>query len=126
MPLLNVFFAMLWFFLFVIWLMLLFRVFGDIFRTHDMGGFAKTVWILFVIFFPFLGVFVYLIANGKGMAERDMEAAKAQDAAMKAYVQSAAGTTPSVSDELAKLAALRDNGTLSPTDYEAAKAKVLA
>ena len=77
-PILGVFMSMLWFFLFVIWIMILFRVFADIFRSHDMGGFAKTLWIIFVIIVPFLGVLVYVIARGDNMAKHAIEDANAQ------------------------------------------------
>jgi hypothetical protein len=121
----QVFLSLLWFFIFVMWIMLLFHVFADIFRSHDMGGFAKTVWIIFVIFMPFLGVFVYLIARGGKMAEHSMADAKAQDEAMRQYIQSAAGTTSSA-DELKKLADLKAAGTISDAEFEAAKAKILS
>jgi hypothetical protein len=123
-PLLSVFMTMLWFFLFVIWIMILFRVFADIFRSHDMGGFAKTLWIIFVIFLPFLGVLVYVIARGDNMTKHAMEDAKAQDEAFQAYVQQTAGTS-GPADELTKLAALRDSGQITPAEFEAGKAKIL-
>jgi hypothetical protein len=123
-PLLSVFVSMMWFFLFVIWIMILFRVFADIFRSHDMGGFAKTLWIIFVIIAPFLGVLVYVIARGDNMTKHAMEDAQAQDAAMRAYVQQTAGTS-GPGDELTKLAALRDAGTITPAEFEAGKAKIL-
>ena len=97
----QVFLSMLWFFLFFIWIWLLIAVFGDIFRSHDMGGGAKAIWVIFVILIPYLGVFVYLIARGHKMSEHAMEAAQAQDAAQRAYIQQAAGTTNSAADELA-------------------------
>ena len=123
-PLLSVFMTMLWFFLFVIWIMILFRVFADIFRSHDMGGFAKTLWIIFVIFLPFLGVLVYVIARGDNMTKHAMEDAKAQDEAFQTYVQQTAGTS-GPADELTKLAALRDSGQITPAEFEAGKAKIL-
>ena len=88
----QVFWSMLWFFLFFIWIWLLITVFSDIFRSHDMGGFAKFLWVIFVIFLPYLGVFVYLIARGHKMSEHAMEAAQANDDAARAYIQQAAGT----------------------------------
>jgi hypothetical protein len=124
-PLLSVLWTMFEFFIFFVWIMLLFRVFGDIFRSHDMGGFAKAIWLIFVIFLPFLGVFVYIIARGDNMAEHAMESAQKQDAAMQAYVKQAAGSS-GPADQLAQLAALRDAGTITPADYEAGKAKILA
>ena len=89
-PLLNLFWTMLEIFLFVIWIFILFRIIADIFRDHSMGGGMKALWLIFIIFLPFLGVLVYVIARGHGMAERDVKQAQAQDAAMKAYIQQAA------------------------------------
>ena len=89
-PLLGFFWSMLWFFLWVAWIILLFRVFGDIFRSHDVGGWGKALWSILVIAVPFLGVFVYIIARGHGMSQRDMDQARAQDQAMQAYVRDAA------------------------------------
>ena len=88
----EVFWAMLWFTLFFIWIWLLIVVFADIFRSHDLGGFAKFLWIFFIIVVPYLGVFVYVIARGHKMSEHAEESARAQDAATRAYIQDAAGT----------------------------------
>ena len=115
--------SIFWFFLFFIWIMILFRVFGDIFASSDLSGFAKTMWCIFVIFLPYLGVFVYLIARGDDMTKHAMQAAQAQDAAAREYIQSVA--TSSGADELAKLASLRADGTLTEAEFNAAKAKVL-
>jgi len=122
----QVFLSMLWFFLFFIWIWLLIIVFSDIFRSHDMGGFAKAIWVIFVIIFPYLGVFVYLIARGHKMAEHAQQAAAAQDAAAKQYIQQAAGTTKSTAEEIAHLNDLKTQGVLSDAEFEAAKAKALA
>jgi len=124
MPLLDLFWAMLWFFMFFIWLMLLFRIFGDIFRSDDMGGGAKAFWTLFVVIAPFLGVLVYVIARGKGMAERDLHQYQAAEAANQQYIKQAAGAT-STADELGKLAALRERGVISNEEFEAQKAVLL-
>ncbi len=122
----EVFLSMLWFALFFIWIWLLISVFADIFRSHDMGGFAKFLWVFFVIIFPFLGVFVYLIARGHKMSEHAVQAAQAQDAAFRQYVQDAAGTSSSAADELERLKKLHDQGVLSDDEFAAQKAKVLA
>jgi Short C-terminal domain/Phospholipase_D-nuclease N-terminal len=122
----QVFWSMLYFFLFFIWIWLLILVFGDIFRSRDLGGLAKALWVIFVIVVPYLGVFVYLIARGHKMSEHAMEAAKAQDAAQRAYIQSAAGAAPSTAEELARLADLKAQGVLSDAEYAQAKAKALA
>ncbi len=117
--------SILWFFMFVLWIMLLFHVFGDLFSDHELSGFAKFVWIIGLIFFPFLGVFVYVIARGSGMQKRSIAAAQANEAAFKDYVQQAAGTGSST-DELAKLASLKESGVLTDAEFEAQKAKILA
>jgi hypothetical protein len=122
----QVFFSMLWFFLFFIWIWLLITVFADIFRSHDMGGFAKFLWVIFVIVVPYLGVFVYLIARGHKMSEHAMEAAQAQDAAARAYIQQAAGTSGSAADELARLADLKAQGVITDAEFQQMKAKVVA
>jgi len=124
-PLLGVFWTMLYFFLWVIWLILLFRVIGDVFRSHDMGGFAKALWLIFVILVPFLGVLIYVIVRGRHMAQRDMEQMKSQQDAFDAYVRQTAGTSSSA-DELAKLADLRDRGVITDAEFQAQKAKALA
>ena len=122
----QVFLSMLYFFLFFIWIWLLIIVFSDIFRSHDMGGFAKAIWVIFVIILPYLGVLVYLIARGHKMQEHAVAAAQAQDAAFKQAVQQAAGTSGSTADEIARLADLKANGTITDAEFEQAKAKALA
>lgn len=124
-PLIGIFFSMLWFFLFVIWIMTLFHVLGDIFRSQDLGGFAKALWLLFVVITPILGVLVYVVARGETMATHAMEDAQRRDAAFQSYVKEAAGTG-GPADELAKLAALRDSGHITPAEFESGKAKILA
>ena len=120
----QVFWSMLWFFLFFIWIWLLIIVFSDIFRSHDLKGVAKALWIIFIILVPYLGVFVYLIARGHKMQEHAVEAAQAQDTAMRQYVQSVAPVSPA--DELAKLADLKAKGVIDDAEYERLKAKALA
>jgi len=120
----QVFWSMLWFFMFFIWIWLLIIVFSDIFRSHDLGGVAKALWIIFIILVPYLGVFVYLIARGHKMQEHAVEAAQAQDTAMRQYVQSVAPVSPA--DELAKLADLKAKGVIDDAEYERLKAKALA
>ncbi len=121
----QVFLSMIWFFLFLIWFWLLIIVFGDIFRSHDMGGVAKTIWTIFVILLPYLGVFVYLIARGGKMQEHAVAAAKEQDAAQKAYIQQAAGTASSPAAELSRLADLKAQGVISDAEFEQMKAKAI-
>ena len=122
----QVFWSMLWFFLFFIWIWLLITVFADIFRSHDMGGFAKFLWVIFVIFLPYLGVFVYLIARGHKMSEHAVADAQAQDAAAKAYIRDAAGSAATPAAELERLAALRDQGVIDDAEFQRLKAKALA
>jgi hypothetical protein len=121
----QVFWSMLWFFMFFIWIWLLITVFADIFRSHDIGGFAKFIWVLFVIVIPYLGVFVYLIARGHKMHEHAVEAAQAQDQAARAYIQQAAGTTASPADELARLADLKARGVIDDAEFTRLKAKAI-
>jgi hypothetical protein len=122
----QVFLSMLYFFLFFIWIWLLITVFGDIFRSHDLGGVAKTLWVLFVIVVPYLGVFIYLLARGHKMSEHAMQAAQAQAEAQRAYIQSAVGTTSSPADELARLADLKNQGVISDAEFQQLKAKVIS
>ena len=121
----QVFLSMLYFFLFFIWIWLLIVVFSDIFRSHDIGGFAKAMWVVFVIILPYLGVLVYLIARGHKMAEHAQQAAEAQDLAAKAYIRDAVTNTGSTADEVAKLADLRAQGVLSEDEYQTLKAKLV-
>ena len=124
-PVLGVFWSILVFFLWVMWFFLLFRVIGDIFRSHDLSGWAKAAWLIFVLVVPFLGVLIYVIARGDEMGQRDMAQAQAQDQAFRAYVQDAADTGGPV-DQLAKLAELRDRGVINDAEFEQQKAKILS
>jgi hypothetical protein len=125
-PVLGAFLTMMFFFVWIIWLFLLFRVVIDVFRSDDMGGFAKVLWLVFVIFLPYLGVFVYLIARGHKMTERDIAQAQAQKASMDEYVRSVAGSGGGVAAELEKLSALKDQGVLTQAEFDAQKAQLLA
>ncbi len=125
-PLADLFGTMLGLFLFFIWLWLLIVVFSDIFRSHDLGGGAKTLWVLFVIILPFLGIFVYLIARGGKMHERAADQAAQQQKAFDSYVKEAAGSGANPADQLAKLADLKSQGVITDAEFEAQKAKVLA
>ena len=122
-PLLNIFWTMLELFLLFVWIWLLISVFADIFRSHDLGGGAKALWVIFVIILPFLGVFVYLIARGGSMHERSAQQADQQRSAFDDYVRQTAGTTPA--DQLAQLAELKDKGSITEDEFQAAKAKIL-
>ncbi|MGD0881458.1 MAG: SHOCT domain-containing protein [Acidimicrobiales bacterium] len=123
-PLADLLWTMLEVFLFIVWLWLLFIVFADIFRSHDMNGWVKALWVLFVIVLPLLGILVYLIARGDKMHEHEVTDAEEQKQAFDAYVRQAAGTGPA--DELAKLADLKSQGLLTEAEFESQKAKILA
>jgi ABC-type multidrug transport system fused ATPase/permease subunit len=126
-PLLSIFWTMLEFFLFFVWIWLLIVVFMDIFRSHDMGGWAKAIWVIFLIILPLIGVLVYLIARGGSMHERAAQQAAQQQKAFDQYVRQAAGTPgASTADQLAKLADLKDKGVLSDSEFEAEKAKLIS
>jgi len=119
--------AMVWFTLFFIWIWLLIIVFSDIFRSHDMGGFTKFLWIFFVIIMPYLGVFVYLIARGHKMSEHAAEEAAKMDAAQKAYIRDAVSTssTASPADQLQNLANLKAQGVIDDAEFNKMKAKIV-
>ena len=123
----QVLWSLLWFFLFFVWIMLIFTIFGDIIRSQDMGGWAKAIWSIFIIFLPFLGIFIYLIVRGGGMGERQVAAAQRQNEQMQEYIQAttvSGGTSDA--EQLAKLADLHASGKLDDAEYAAAKAKVLS
>ena len=126
-PLGGVFLSMLYFFLFFIWIYILITVFIDIFRSHDLNGWVKALWAIFVIIVPFLGVFVYLIARGGKMQERSVRDAAQQQSDFDAYVRQTAGTSGTdVASQLSELADLKAQGVLTDAEFEAQKAKVLA
>jgi hypothetical protein len=109
----------------VAWLFILFKVVFDIFRSKDLGGWGKALWVLFVIIVPWLGVLVYLIARGRGMGERDLQEAQASRQAFDSYVRQTAAAGGSTADELSKLADLQARGVISQTEFEQQKAKIL-
>ena len=122
----QVFWSFLWFFLWIIWFWLLIIVFSDLIRSRDLSGWAKALWVIFVIILPYLGVFIYLIARGHKMEENARLRAQEQDAAFRQYVQSTAGSGTSAADELAKLAELRAQGVIDDAEFQRLKAKALA
>ena len=123
-PFFGIFWSMLFFFFWVAWLMLLFRIIADIFRNGDIGGFAKALWLIFVIVAPFLGVLIYVIANGNSMSERQYAHARGQQQQFDSYVRETAGTA-SAADELDKLAQLKAQGVLTDAEFAAQKARLL-
>jgi len=124
-PLLGVFWTIFEIFLWVIWFWILITVFIDIFRSHDLSGWGKALWFLFVLFIPLIGVLVYLIVRGGKMHERAVQQAQKQDQEFRQYVRDTASSGTSA-DQLAKLADLRDRGVISPEEFEREKAKVLS
>jgi hypothetical protein len=124
-PLLDFFWTIFEIFLWVIWIWILIYVFIDIFRSHDLSGWAKALWFLFVLFIPLIGVLVYLIVRGGSMHERAVQQAQQQDQEARQYIREAAGTQ-SPADQLSKLAELRDKGVISADEFEREKAKILA
>jgi membrane protein implicated in regulation of membrane protease activity len=124
-PLLGAFWTILEIFLWVLWIWVLIYVFIDIFRSHDLSGWARALWFLFVLFIPLIGVLVYLIARGDKMHERAVRQVQQQDREARQYIQEAAGSgTPA--DQLTKLADLRDRGVITADEFEREKAKILA
>ncbi len=124
-PLLGAFWTIFEIFLWVLWLWVLFYIFVDIFRSHDLSGWAKALWFVFVLVIPVIGVLVYLITRGGKMHERAAQQARQQDQEFRAYVQDAAGSQSSA-DQLSKLAGLRDHGVITDEEFQREKAKVLA
>ncbi len=120
----QVFWSMIWFFIFVIWIWMIIVLFTDIIRSEDLSGWGKALWTLFIIFLPFLGILAYLIVRGGGMAERAAKANQEANEATKAYIRDAAAVS-SDADQLAKLADLHSAGKLDDAEYASAKAKVI-
>jgi hypothetical protein len=124
-PLLGFFWTMLIIYVWIALFFLLFRIIADIFRSHDLGGFAKALWLIFIIVVPWVGVIVYLIARGHSMAERQYEYAKARQSEFDSYVRETAGGA-STADEINKLAGLKEQGVITDAEFAAQKAKLLA
>jgi hypothetical protein len=124
-PLLDAFWTILEIFLWVMWFWILITVFIDIFRSHDLSGWGKALWFLFVLILPLIGVLVYLVVRGGSMHERMVRQARRQDEELRNYVQQTAGSQ-SPADQLTKLAELRDRGVITAEEFEREKAKVLA
>ncbi len=124
MRLFDIFWTMLWFFLFIAWIWLLISVVSDLFRSEASGA-AKAGWVILILFFPVLGVLVYLLVNGGKMHERTVAQLASLEKARRAYIQEVASASPSTADELAKLAELHRDGVLNDEEFQAAKAKLL-
>ena len=124
-PILGVFWTIVMIFLWVVWFWILITIIIDIFRSHDLSGWVKALWFLFILFLPLIGVLVYLIARGGKMHERQVRQAQHQEDQLRSYVQEAAGSQSSA-DQLAKLADLRDRGVVTAEEFDREKAKILA
>ena len=122
----QVFWSLLWFTLFFIWIWLLISVFADIFRSHDLGGVAKFLWVVLIVVFPYLGVFVYLIARGHKMSEHAVQQAQQIDMAQRAYIRDAAGAPGSAADELERLAALKAQGVIDDAEFQRLKSQLIS
>ena len=118
--------ALFEFFIFFAWFMCLFWIFGDLFRSHDLGGLAKTLWVIFIIVAPFLGVFVYLIARGHSMSQRTLEEQQRVQAAQADYIKSVATSTSSPAEQISSAKQLLDTGAISQQEFDAIKVKALA
>ena len=125
-PFLEVLWTMLVFFAWVMWFWLLIVIIGDLFRRHDIGGGKKTVWLIFLLFLPFLGAFAYVLANSKSMAERNMARAREQQAEHDDYVRATAGTGGGAAAEIDRAKQLLDSGAITQAEFDAIKAKALA
>lgn len=125
-PFLDILWTMLIFFLWIAWFWILITVFADIFRRHDTSGFGKVLWLIFVILVPFLGVFVYLIANHDGMTKRNIERMQSQQSQMDDYVRSVAGSGGGAAAEIEKAKGLLDSGAITQAEFDSIKAKALA
>jgi hypothetical protein len=126
-PVLDAFLTILYFFLFIVWIWLAFMVFFDIFRSHDLSGWAKALWVIFIIILPFLGVFLYLVFRGGSMHERAAQQAALQQKHFDQYVRQAAGTPGAdTASQLTKLAELRKENMITEEEFQSEKAKLLA
>ena len=125
-PFLDIFWTMLIFFFWVIWIWILVTVLIDVFRRHDIGGWSKALWCVFMILLPYLGVFVYLISQGKGMAERRADEIRASQASFDSYVRDVATSESSPTDQIHKAKELLDSGAIDQAEFESLKRKALA
>ena len=124
-PFLDVFWTMILFFFWVAWIWILIGILSDLFRRHDTSGWIKALWVIFLVFLPFLGVLIYMIVNGRGMSERSLEDAKAKQARMAEYIQAnSAGGGPA--HEIEKAKALLDSGAITQEEFDSLKQKALA
>jgi len=123
MPLLHIFWSIFVFFLFIAWIWVIVGVISDVFRSDDLGGGAKALWVLGIIVVPWLGVLAYLVIRGEGMAKRNLQAAAEAEKMRHAYIRDAVGS--SVAEELSKLAELKDKGVITDAELQAQKTRLL-
>jgi len=121
----DVFLSLIWFMFFVIWIWIAISVLIDVFRSHDMGGFAKFLWVVFIFVVPFLGVFVYLIARGHKMSQHAQQDAQAMEEARRNYIRDAVGGAASPAAELERLATLKQQGVIDDAEFERLKSQVV-
>ncbi len=122
----DFFWLLIWTFFFVMYLMILFHIIGDLFRDKDLSGWWKALWIIFLIIFPFLAAFIYLIARGKGMAERQAGEMRKAQVATDQYIKSVASQGSSPADQIASAKSLLDSGAITQQEFEQLKVKALA
>jgi ABC-type multidrug transport system fused ATPase/permease subunit len=122
----DIFWSVLWFFFLFLWIMVLVYIFGDLFRDHSLSGGAKTLWVLFLIFLPFLAVLVYMIARGQGMAERSAARQQQAQQQFEGYVRNVASSDTSPTDQIARAKELLDAGTIDQAEFDRLKAKALS
>ena len=125
-PFMNLLWSMIIFFAWVAWIWILIVILTDVFRRHDIGGWTKALWTIFLVVIPFLGVLVYLVAQHDGMAERQQKDVQAQQAQFDSYVRQAAGTGGGAASEIEKAKALLDSGAITQSEFETLKAKAVA
>lgn len=123
----DIFWSVLWFFFLFIWLMILFQIFSDLFRDHSVSGVEKTLWVLFLVFLPFLAVFIYLIVRGKGMGERAAAQQQRAQQQFEGYVRDVATTAePTPTEQIARAKELLDAGAIDQSEFDRLKTKALA
>jgi hypothetical protein len=124
MPLLNIFWSIFMFFLFIAWIWVLVGIVSDVFRSDDLSGIAKALWVLGIIVVPWLGVLAYIVLRGEGMAERNAKAAAEVEKMRRAYIHDAMGS--SIAEEISKLAELKEKGVITDAELQAQKVKLLS
>jgi len=125
-PFLDILWTMILFFFWIAWICILVMIIGDLFRRDDASGWTKALWVIFLIFLPFLGVLIYMIANGRGMSERNIQRHQESEAQFAGYVKSVAGSDSGAAGEIAQAKSLLDSGAITQAEFDSLKAKALA